>query len=100
VTAVSDLDGSAGPKTEDVPSAHQIICMQTITRENRLLEAPYLRASESLCRQRAKHHFSAEMALPDFDKDQPKSIDCRRTFSSNPLILAISLLFFILHTNY
>jgi hypothetical protein len=33
-TAVSDLNGSARPKTADVPDAHQIVCMQTITREN------------------------------------------------------------------
>jgi hypothetical protein len=32
VTAVSDLNGSAKPKTEDMLAAHQIVCMQTITR--------------------------------------------------------------------
>ncbi|WP_162944072.1 MULTISPECIES: hypothetical protein [unclassified Rhizobium] len=82
MTAVSDLDGSAEPKTEDMLSAHQTVCIQTIIREDRMLEAHDFRSSKSLRRQKATHRFAIDTKAPSFNNGPLKSFDCQQTFSS------------------
>jgi hypothetical protein len=79
---VSDLDGSAEPKTEDVLNAHQTVCVQTIIKEGRILEPHDFRPSRSLRRQKATHRYAIDTKAPSFNSGPLQSIDCQQTFSS------------------